>query len=309
MGVLTLAHELFTESRIAIRAFRRQPTFFAAGVLTLALALGATIALISIADAVLLRPLPYPRPERLYSLSAMMSGADGRPAPFVLSSAEFVSLREQTASFEQVEAMTLTEMAMTIGTAPETVRVGSASAGFLRLFGLDPTTGRGYSDGDDRERAPVIVLDGGLWQRRFGSDPGIVGRSITLDGVSYQVVGITRAGYRPLLQSVDAWVPLGVRVDPATGGGRNLLGAARLRSGVSEAQALDEDPCRTRRRPATVSAIARKSLSEHGRHAQRAVWTVPACTASGVDRRDIPPLDCVHERGKPRHRTSIPTSR
>ena len=240
MGVLTLVRELFTESRIALRAFRRQPTFFAAGVVTLALALGATIALISIVDAVLLRPLPYPRPERLYSLSATMSGADGRPAPFVLSPAEFVSLREQTTSFEQVEAMTLTEMAMTIGTAPETVRVGSASAGFLRLFGLDPTTGRGYSDGDDRQRAPVIVLDGGLWQRRFGSDPGIVGRSITLDGVSYQVVGITRTGYRPLLQSVDAWVPLGVRVDPATGGGRNLLGAARLRSGVSEAQALDE---------------------------------------------------------------------
>ena len=133
-----------------------------------------------------------------------MSGADGRPAPFVLSPAEFVSLREQTTSFEQVEAMTLTEMAMTIGTAPETVRVGSASAGFLRLFGLDPTTGRGYSDGDDRERAPVIVLDGGLWQRRFGSDPGIVGRSITLDGVSYQVVALRG---RVIARCSSRWTP------------------------------------------------------------------------------------------------------
>jgi putative ABC transport system permease protein len=183
MGVFTLARELFNEARIAIRAFRRQPTFFAAGVLTLALALSATIALISIADAVLMRPLPYPRPERLYSLSATMPDSSGRPTPFVLSPAEFVTLCEQATSFEHVEAMTPTEMAMTMGTNPETVRVGSASAGFLHLFGLDPTVGRGYTEGEDRARAPVIVLDGGLWQRRFGSDLGIVGQSITLDGV------------------------------------------------------------------------------------------------------------------------------
>jgi putative ABC transport system permease protein len=81
MGVFTLARELFNEARIAIRAFRRQPTFFAAGVLTLALALSATIALISIADAVLMRPLPYPRPNRLYSLSATMPDSLVGPRP------------------------------------------------------------------------------------------------------------------------------------------------------------------------------------------------------------------------------------
>jgi putative ABC transport system permease protein len=257
MGVFTLARELFNEARIAIRAFRRQPTFFAAGVLTLALALSATIALISIADAVLMRPLPYPRPERLYSLSATMPDSTGRPTPFVLSPAEFVTLREQATSFEHVEAMTPTEMAMTMGTTPETIRVGSASAGFLQLFGLDPTVGRGYTEGEDRARAPVIVLDGGLWQRRFGSDPGIVGQSITLDGVSYQVVGVTRAGYRPLLQSVDAWVPLGARIDPARMG-RNMLGAARLRSGVSAAQAIEE----TR---ALQAGVQRQFPESHGK--------------------------------------------
>ena len=111
---------------------------------------------------------------------------------------------------------------------PETLKVGGVSAGFHRLFGLQPTTGREFTAEEDSKRLPVAILDGGTWSRRFGRDPNIVGQAIRLDGTPYVVIGVTPEGYRPLLQTLDVYVPLGAKDDPSRNFLRNILVAARL---------------------------------------------------------------------------------
>ena len=183
-----------SDVRHILRSLARRPACSAAAILTMALGLGAVTAIVAVADMVLLRPLPYPRANRLYALSATLPGPAGQPTGFVLSPIEFVRVRENARTLEQVEAMTPIEMALSTGGEPDTIRVASSSAGYFRLFGLDPVIGRSFTEEEDRSRVPLVILDGGLWQRRFGSDPSIVGRSVRLDGSPYVVIGVTPPG-------------------------------------------------------------------------------------------------------------------
>src|SRR5262249_40159968 len=160
----------------------------------------------------LLRPLPYPRPDRLYRLNASNSDPNSSQTLFLLSPIEVARL-QQAKTLEQVEAMSPSEMALTTGGNPETLKVGAASAGLLRMLGLQPITGRDFTADEDAQRLPVAILDGGTWVRRFGGDPHAVGQTIRLDGTPYVVIGVTPQGYRPLLQTVDVWIPLGAKDD------------------------------------------------------------------------------------------------
>jgi putative ABC transport system permease protein len=229
---------LFSDLQHIGRSLWRRPAFGVAAVLTMTLAMGAVTSIVAVADAVLLRPLSYPRADRLLGLSASVPDPTGRPLSYLLSPVEFVRVRENARTLEQTEAVSPIERALAVDGEPETVQVGEASAGYLRLFGLDPVLGRNFTEVEDRERSAVVVLDGGLWQRRFGSDPSIIGRPILLDGAPYVVIGVTRAGFQPQLQAIDAWTPLGAAVDPSRPGVRFLIGAARLRetSTIDEAQ-------------------------------------------------------------------------
>ena len=161
--------------RHIVRALTTRPSYFVAAVLTMAVGLAATTAVVAVAKAVLLRPLPYPSPERLYRLNASRLGPDGVATPFVLSPIEFDRLRRQARALEQVEAFSPTEMAMTVAGEPETLKVGAVSAGFLRLFGLQPQLGRNFTDEEDADRQPVVIIDGNAWASRFGRDPGVIG--------------------------------------------------------------------------------------------------------------------------------------
>ena len=136
--------------------------------------------------------------------------------------------------------MTPTDMSLTTGGHPETLKVGAVSAGFLGLLGLQPTAGRDFTADEDSQRAPVAVLDGGTWTRRFGRDPNVVGRTIRLDGTPYVVIGVMPEGYRPLLQTVDAYIPLGAKDDPSRQYLRNLMAAARLAPNRTPAEARAE---------------------------------------------------------------------
>ena len=137
-----------SDIRHIIRGLARRPAFTAAAILTMALGLGAVTAIVAVADTVLLRPLPYPRSDRLYSLSATLPGPSGQPIPFVLSPIEFLRVREQARTLEQVEAMSPIEMALSTGGEPDTIRVASSSSGYLHLFGLDPVIGRSFTDAE-----------------------------------------------------------------------------------------------------------------------------------------------------------------
>src|SRR5262245_875602 len=214
--------------RHSVRSLSSRPSYSIAAVLTMAVGLAATTAVVAVAKAVLLRPLPYPKAERLYRVNASRVAADGRATPFVLSPIEFDRLRHQSTSLEQVEALSLNEMAMSAAGEPETLKIGAVSAGFLRLFGLEPRLGRDFTDEEDAQRLPVAIIDGNAWASRFDRDPKIVGQTIRLNGAPYVVIGVSPEGHRPLLQSVDLWVPLGAKEDPAQAFMRNLVVASRL---------------------------------------------------------------------------------
>ena len=217
-----------------LRFLSRSRTYALASILTLAVGLAATSAVMAVANAVLLRPLPYPKPDRLYRLNASTPNSS---QTFTLSPIEVTRLQQHARTLEQVEAMTTLEMSLTTDGSPETLKVGAATPGFLRMFGLQPANGREFTAEEDARNLPVAVLDGGAWVRRFGGDPGIVGQSIRLDGKPYVVIGITPQGYRPLLQSMDVWIPLAAKDDPSRQFLRNLLTAARLAPGRTESEA------------------------------------------------------------------------
>jgi putative ABC transport system permease protein len=189
---------------------------------------------------VVLRPLPYPRPDRLFRLNASTSDPNSSQTLFALSPIEVARLQHQAKTLEQIEAMTPSEMSLTTGGNPETLKVGAVSAGFLGLLGLQPTTGRDSTAEEDSQRAPVAVLDGGTWTSRFGRDPNVVGRTIRLDGTPYVVIGVMPEGYRPLLQTVDVYIPLGAKDDPSRQYLRNILAAARLAPNRTPAEARAE---------------------------------------------------------------------
>lgn len=216
----------------------RNRSYSTAAALTMAVGLAATTAVVAVTNAVLLRPLPYPRPDGLYRLNA--SPVDAPQTLFVLSPIEVARLQQQTTTLEQVEAMTTGEMSLHTGGNPETLKVGVASAGFLRLFGLQPVSGRDFTVEEDAQRLPVAILDGGAWARRFGADPNIVGQTIRLDGAPYVVIGVSPQGYTPLLQSVDVWIPLGAKDDPSRQFLRNLLAVGRLAPNRTPAEARAE---------------------------------------------------------------------
>ena len=199
-------------TRVLIRA----RSYSLAAVLTMAVGLAATTAVVAVANAVLLRPLPYPKPDRLFRLNASTSDANSSQTAL-----HVVADRGGPAAAAGKDAragrgdLADTEMSLNTGGNPETLKVGAVSAGFLRLFGLQPTIGRDFTADEDAQRLPVVILDGGTWTRRFGRDPNIVGQAIRLDGTPYVVIGVTPEGYRPLLQTVDVWVPLGAKDDPS----------------------------------------------------------------------------------------------
>src|SRR4051812_29250949 len=171
-----------SDVRHILRSLARRPAFTTAAISTLALGLAGVVGIIAIADMVVLRPLPYPKRERLYALSATLPGPGGARDPYRLSPAEYLREKAEAAALEQVEAMTPGEMALTTKSGPVTVRVASASSGYLSLFGLHPTVGRPFTEAEEHNHVPVVVLDGGFWARQFGRDPAMVGTGIVLDG-------------------------------------------------------------------------------------------------------------------------------
>lgn len=221
-----------------MRSLIRARSYSLTAALTMAVGLAATTAVVAVTNAVLLRPLPYPRSDGLYRLNVSIDPRSSQT--FALSPIEVARLQQQSKTLEQIEATAATEMALSTEGPPETLKVGAASYGFLRMFGLQPITGREFTAQEDSQNLAVAILDGGTWIRRFGSDPSVIGQTIRLDGKAYVVIGVTAEGYRPLLQSVDVWIPLGAKDDPSKQYLRNLLAAARLASNRTPSEARAE---------------------------------------------------------------------
>ena len=226
--------------RQAVRFLWRRRGVTAIAAATLAVGIGATTLIFSVADAAIFKPLPYLEPSRLVDFYHVHNrGTAEETRAIGIAMDEAIAWRAQAGLFEGVEMFTYGRPRLLTGdAAPEPVNVGRLSPGMLPLLGISPQIGRGFLpdeavDGGDR----VVLLSDGFFKRRFGSDPGVVGRTLSVDGVPFTVVGVMppRARFRPF-SNADAWVP----VTSAAGRRECCSTIARLRPGLSLDQANRE---------------------------------------------------------------------
>jgi putative ABC transport system permease protein len=231
---------LVKDLRYALRMLRRNPGFTALVVFTLALGIGANSAIFSIVNAVLLRPLPIRDPDRVVFVweTLQREGLDQG----VASIPNFFDWKEQSRSFEDMgAAFYLPETGFNLATGGELERVsgGMASAGFFSVLGIKPAVGRFFLPEEDRPGGtPVALISHGLWQRRFGSSPDLIGKTIGVDAVPHTLVGVLPSEF-DALGKIDLWVPRVLdRAEPR--GDHNVGVIARLKTSVTLQQAQTE---------------------------------------------------------------------
>jgi len=224
--------------RYALRILRKAPLFSAAVILTIALAIGANITIFSIVNAVLVRPLPFRQPATIVQIAEKN---DRLHLPsFGSSILNFIDWRDQSHSFEQLGAISSATYTLTGSGDPEQLTGNPISPALTRILGLEPLAGRDFNSNEEKPgSAPVAMLSEGLWKRRFGSDPSLIGRTIALNGQATTVVGIAPAALT-LLNGSDVYTPL--VIDPPNEIRLNHVNTtfARLKPGVSLAQAQAE---------------------------------------------------------------------
>jgi predicted permease len=229
--------DLIADVRHGLRVLRRSPGFALIAVLTLASGMGATTAIFTVIDAVLLRPLPFADPGRLY-LIWERNDAQGivqdRPSP-----PNFVDWREASTTFADMTALRDGSVTLTGVDRPEVLAAADVTANFLDVLGVAPLLGRGFVAGDDAAGGRhVALLSHGAWQRLYGGDRGVIGRSLILDGEPYEIVGVMPPSLRVPRPAIAVWLPF----DPSNEHrqSRYLTVIGRLAPGVTAAQAEGE---------------------------------------------------------------------
>ncbi|HJR62437.1 MAG TPA: ABC transporter permease [Gemmatimonadaceae bacterium] len=268
---------LLQDLRYALRTLRRQPGFAAVAVLTLAIGIGANTAIFSVIDATLLRALPFREPERLMTVMLRMPANDNRVAQdMVWSYPKFRTLRDADTPFESVALHSAVSLTVRGDEGAERISAEMVGADYLRILGIGAARGRIFASDEDRlppDRLTALVSHG-LWQRRFGSQPDVVGRELVINGRPFTIVGVLPPGFAGLSGRAELWVPI-TAVRPA--GTLNNSFAhqfsliARLEPGVSPERAK-----------AAMPAIGRMIDDAHPTTDARAAWGATAYTLSEV---------------------------
>jgi predicted permease len=231
---------LLQNLRYASRTLTKTPGFTIVAILTLALGIGANTAIFSVVQNVLLRPLPYPQPERLVEIVNTYLPQVPRGG---LSPGDYADWQQQATSFSEMGAYARVSQGFNLTGEgdPQRILASYASSGLFPMLGARVVAGRSFLPEEERAgSAPVVILGHRLWQGRFGGDPGVIGRTITLDNQRYTVVGVLPAGFQ-LLRWADLWMPLGQFNDDLTEHVHHEFDAvARLKPGINLAQARDE---------------------------------------------------------------------
>jgi putative ABC transport system permease protein len=257
---------LWQDLRYALRSLAKAPGFTLVTLLTLALGIGANTAIFSVVDAVLLRALPYRNPGELVVVRETYGeGEEGS-----VSGPNFLDWKSRNHSFAGVTAWRGTNPALVGAGEPEELSGAVVDADYFKVLGVTPILGRGFAPGEDRGQGSVVVLEETLWRSRFGADPGIVGRTISLSGQPYSVIGVVPPS-RAYPGSIQVWLPLGY------GQGRSAMRdshsydvVARLKPGVTPAQAQKD-----------LAALARRLEKEFPEsNTGRGVHVVPLNEAS-----------------------------
>jgi predicted permease len=200
--------------RFAIRTLAKQPTFIAIAVLTLALGIGANSAVFSVVNAVMLRPLPFRSPERIVSLSLydVRKAPDAATDDSAVSYPDFADWRAQNRVFESMAVYFNQSMTLTDGAAATHLQGELVSASLFQLLGVQPVLGRTFLSDEDEPGRRVAILSHTLWQRQFGGDSSIVGKSITLNSEKFQVIGVMPPGFTYPLGSFppEIWTTMSI---------------------------------------------------------------------------------------------------
>jgi predicted permease len=234
---------LLQDVRYSLRMLVKKPTFTIVAVLTLALGVGANTAIFSIVNAVLLRSLPYPDPDRLVRISFNNPGVGLRGVRF--SVPEFDDLKARTDVFKDVSVIVSGPTNLTGAKQPEHLEMVEVSPNYFSMLGATPELGRLFGHQDFALGfAPVVVISDALWRRSYGADPGVLGRSLRLDNDQYIIVGVLSPGFRhpgQTIPAVEVWITCGFSGDPfpAPARGLRILPGAigRLKPGLTLAQA------------------------------------------------------------------------
>src|SRR5438270_6710023 len=235
--------DVLQDIRYAIRLYLRSPGFTTIAVLALALGIGANTAIFTIVDAVLLERLPFRDPQRIVVL--WEEGAYRPGKSNVLGPAQFLRWGDRVTAFDGMAALVDTRANLTGGGDPEEVVVQNVTADFFPILGVQPLLGRTFTSAENADpRSAVVILGYDFWQRRFGGDRAIVGQTIQLNARPQTVVGVMPPGFRLFIkqgslagQPSDMWSSYALPAAGRTFGGRYLEAIARLKPGVSIAQA------------------------------------------------------------------------
>lgn len=235
---------LIKDIRYGVRGLLKHPGFAALVIVTLALGIGASTAIFSVVNSVLLRPLPYPQAHRVVAIQEIdAKGKRGQVTP-----ANFLDWRSQNTVFEHLAAILTRPANLATGDQAERIDLAMTSANFFSVFATAPQRGRFFIPTDEQAgHAPIVVVSHNLWQRRFGGNADLIGKAITLDGQSYTVVGIAAPGFQ-YPDKTDVWVPpfrlaptVNERMDPTQVRGFGMLAVVGLlKPGVSLQQTASE---------------------------------------------------------------------
>jgi len=243
---LTIVETTLQDLRYAGRMLRRSPAFTAVAVGTLGLAIGATTAIFSAVNPILFESLPYSRPDRIMAVWEVRSDGVRNDTTFGM----YQGLLERNRSLEALAVVKLWQPTLTDSDEPEPMQGHRVSWGFFRVLGVSPSLGRDFSSADDRLQSPgVVVLSDRLWRRRFGADPTILGRQVTLEEDSsefsgssrYTVIGVMPRSFQDVLApSAELWAPLQYDLSTGRAWGHHLRMVGRLRPGVGADRATAE---------------------------------------------------------------------
>jgi putative ABC transport system permease protein len=225
--------ELGQDGRHAARMMRRDLSFTAIAIVTLALGIGANTAIFSVVNAVLLEPLSYPGADRIVVVWERNPAIDKERDP--VAPANFEDWRRENESFEDLGAYRFRGFALDDATAPEQLLGLSVSSSLFRVLGTAPLLGRVFTEDEQRRRDPVVVLAHDVWQRRFGGRESVIGSPVSLNGASFTIVGVMPAGFAfPDGDPVDLYAPLVYNPDESTRRTAHVLSVvARLKDDVT----------------------------------------------------------------------------
>ena len=245
---------LLQDIRYGVRILLKNRSFTAVAVVALALGIGANCAIFSVVNSVVLRPLPYKDSDRLVTIwsSLLQPGLE----KIVVSAPELADFREQSASFDEIAAYDFQGVNVTGGDQPERIRAGLVSPNLLQMLGINPVLGRTFAPEEDQPgRDHVAVLSYALWQRRFGGDANVIGRSLPVDGKSHEIIGVMPAAFSFPDPETEVYLPLSISPELLSENNRGshfLSVIARLKRGVTIRQAQTD-----------INAIAQRMSVEH----------------------------------------------